>query len=338
MHARTLVDLGRWTEAESAYDRVLALDARYPGAHAGRGWVHHSIGRSDAAERDYTRAVELDPQDGVAWNRRGLLRHQQRRYAEALADYDRGVPLDRIDATGPSNRGAIRMVLNDLPGAEADFSDAIRMDPLFVDAWANRGAARASLGKVEASEADFARALELDPNRSRTFLQRSRVRSVRGDFEGAASDALRAAQDGKTDVSIAYALAYAGRTAEALPRFRESAGTHEYAHLWIWLLRARAGELGPASEELRQVRAARGKDDWFARVADFLVGARSEADFLKAAADREQECEATFYGGMKRFLAGDREGAKALLERCVATGLTDFVEHAGARAELQRLR
>ncbi|HYE98685.1 MAG TPA: tetratricopeptide repeat protein, partial [Planctomycetota bacterium] len=282
-----------------------------------------------------------------AWHRRGYLRLLQKRHAEALADLDQAVRHDRMDPAAPLNRATLLRALHREEEAEAAYGEAIRRDGLFVEAWLERGVLRAKLGRSEEAEADFSRALELDPKNARAAAERAVLRSARGDFDGAAADldAAAASNAGAAGVAAAYASAYAGRWEEALVRFRAVAGRHEYAHLWIWLLEVRLGRRAQADAALRAARRARGKDDWFATVADALTGDLTEEALLKAAATgdpktvREQTCEACFYAGMRRLLVdADREGARALLERAVASDVREFVEHTGARAELRRMK
>jgi serine/threonine-protein kinase len=348
---QVLLNAERLTEAEAAYTRATDLDPRFARAWCGRGWILHSLGRMGEAEALYGRAIELDPADGVSWNRRGHLRIQRQRPEEALADLDRGTALDRFDPAAALNRGAALRQLGRDAEAEAAYTEAIRRDSLFVVAWHNRALVRAGLGRSAEAEADLTQALTVDPKFAPALMQRSRLRSVRGDFSGAAEDAAESSAlqepKGNALIQLAYALAYAGRFADSLEAFRKvvADGKLEYAHFWIWLLETRLGRREEADAALRKHRKAREKEDWFALVADFLTGGREEGALLDAAAavdpktDREQRCEAYFYAGMRRLLLGnDREGARALFERSVATGVTNFVEHAGSRAELQRLK
>ena len=77
--------------------------------------------------------------------------------------------------------------------------------------------------------------------------------------------------------------------AEALADFRKAIeldGSKEYSRFRVWLVRARLGEAGPATEELRIYLANRktGKpDDWESNIMRFLTGQMTEAAFLDAA-------------------------------------------------------
>ena len=74
-----------------------------------------------------------------------------------------------------------------------------------------------------------------------------------------------------------------------------------------------------------------------------MTGALPEKDFLAQAAQGtasrviEQQCEAYYYVGITRLLAGDTAAAKEFFQKCLATNLTTFFEFFFARAELARL-
>ncbi len=85
----------------------------------------------------------------------------------------------------------------------------------------------------------------------------------------------------------------------------------------------------------------------------FYTGKLSEDDVLKAAAnadatlDKQQKCEGYYYLAMAYLLklgavqgdgAANAAKAREYLEKCVATGVTTFVEYRAAQAELERMR
>ena len=83
--------------------------------------------------------------------------------------------------------------------------------------------------------------------------------------------------------------------------------------------------------------------DWVNKIGTFLLGRIAEADFVAAAnspdteTDRDQHCEAWYYSGMKRQLAGDKKTAADYLRKCLATQETNYDEYAFAQAELKAL-
>jgi lipoprotein NlpI len=83
--------------------------------------------------------------------------------------------------------------------------------------------------------------------------------------------------------------------------------------------------------------------DWAAKPGLFLLDRMDEAALLAAAADPNaekqlgQQCEAWYYAGMKRLLAGDKPAAAERFRKCLATEKRTFVEYQAAQAELKAL-
>lgn len=85
----------------------------------------------------------------------------------------------------------------------------------------------------------------------------------------------------------------------------------------------------------------------------FYAGRLPEGEVLKAAGsvdpktDKEQRCEAHYYlamayllklGGVQGDGPSNASKAQENLEKCAATGVTNFVEYQAAQAELKRLK
>jgi lipoprotein NlpI len=86
------------------------------------------------------------------------------------------------------------------------------------------------------------------------------------------------------------------------------------------------------------------KDDWRKMVGLFLAGEIHEASFLALADQGDaktvqgHQCEAFYYVGMVRLFQGETATAQTFFEKCLATGVSNFVEYDFASAELARLR
>ena len=65
--------------------------------------------------------------------------------------------------------------------------------------------------------------------------------------------------------------------------------------------------------------------DWVSKIGRLLLDQISESDFLGGATssdvekDRAQHCEAWYYTGMKRLLAGDKKTAADYFNKCLRT-------------------
>jgi lipoprotein NlpI len=99
------------------------------------------------------------------------------------------------------------------------------------------------------------------------------------------------------------------------------------------------------SEGVLLARAANGTDstDWPQRCVAFLQDRLTEKQFLERAlsgpplATAKKQCEAYFYVAQVALAAGRLDDARSAFDRCLATGITGFVEFFLARRERARL-
>ena len=124
----------------------------------------------------------------------------------------------------------------------------------------------------------------------------------------------------------------------------KKSSNNAYPHFRIYLIRCLLNEAQAATDELTAYLAnpkAGILDDWALKIGRFLTGQLSEADFINAAndtnekKDKSQHCEAWFYAGTKRLIAGDKATAQEDFKKCLATGLTHYFEYASSAAELK---
>jgi lipoprotein NlpI len=248
--------------------------------------------------------------------------HALKDVAGAIADYDKAIELNPADATAYVARGEARRLLKDFDKAVADFTQVIGMDPKNAMAYSYRGLAKVNLKNYEEALADCSKATELDPQNAPAWENLGYVQNDLLQFQAALENFRKAFQlDPLLDDS----------------RFR------------IWLLRARLGEPDAATRELAEhVKSLQGARaaDWAAKIGQFLTGTITEEDFLSVAktsarnpkAQSGQFCQANYYAGMKRLLAGDKEGAVALFKKCLGTGEKGYMEFSSATVELNALK
>ena len=216
--------------------------------------------------------------------------------------------------------GVAMAAKGELNEAIAAFDRAIELDPKYAEAYFKRGEARFE-GDTAGAEADFSRAIALNPEFGAAFLSRGLARNKLRNWAGAVADYERC--------------------------FKTPNGGTDYPHLNLWLLRTRLGETGMADKELAAYRDTRlnvASSTWFVKVANYLLGNLTEADLFAAAASSPDEktargnrCEAWYYTGMKKLLAGDRKTAGEYFHKCMSTGVKDFVEYQYADSELKAL-
>ena len=75
---------------------------------------------------------------------------------------------------------------------------------------------------------------------------------------------------------------------------------------------------------------------WRQLEASLRSGAKTSGRSPKA--QSIQFCQANYFAGMKRFLAGDKEGAMPLFKKCLGTGEKGCIEFSSATVELAALK
>lgn len=317
LSAKTKMNLRDFDGAVTDWTRAIEIEPDEPVWYANRGLARTNTGDFDGALADYDRAIKLDPKQDSFYSNRSVARMKKGDLDGAIADCDRALALKPNEPYTFSNRGKARQAKGDLNGAIADYSRAITIEPNVAFRYKNRGRAEQANGDLDGALADCDHAIALAPNESSHYENRGVVRQARGDFEGAIAD---------FDKAIELA-----RDEAAYPR----------CHRALILSRLHRGHNDPVVALMRVVSSW--KNTWLQAVGLYLVGLLPEANFLAKAAEggatkaREQQCEAFYFAGMNRLLAGDVAAARDFFGKCVATKAPDVNEVALARAELARL-
>jgi lipoprotein NlpI len=280
----------------------------------------HDRGDLDGAITDYTRAIDLNPKYANAYHNRGRVKHAKGDLDGALADFTSALALAPKHALAYYNRGNAKYAKGALDGALADYSRALALDPKYTDAYHNRGLAKAHKGDLDGAIADYSRAIDIDPKYAAAYRSRGYTRYNQ-----------RSWTDALVDLRKASELDPSG----------------DYTRFYLWLIRTRLGERQAATVELKQYLAQRktkNPDDWPSKIGAFLTDQLSEEIFLKAVESKDQQvtkaqrCEAYFYAGSVRLLAGDKETARRYFERAVETAEKTRQAYDSAAAELKFLK
>jgi tetratricopeptide (TPR) repeat protein len=340
-----------FAEQGPGVNRVFAGFAYYFG-----GVAKASEGDVNGAIADFNRLIQVNPKDELAYYNRALLEANKGDFDIAIADFNHAIQLRPTFARAYNDRGSVKAAKRDMAGAIADFNLAIQLSPQFVQAYLNLGSAKANAGDFDSAIADFNHAVRLDADSVEALenLGSAKVRS--GDFEGAIADYNQAIQ-----LNPKYFAAFEKRTLAkqlegnfqgalsglvVLDEIARCVDSQDYPHLYTWLVRARGGQLAEADRELAAYLGTRRNmavADWISEIGRFLLDQISESDFLDDATssdlekDRAQHCEAWYYVGMKRLLAGDKKTAALYFDKCLGTQEKNFDEYILAQAELKSL-
>ncbi|MCA9623318.1 MAG: tetratricopeptide repeat protein [Myxococcales bacterium] len=170
--------------------------------------------------------------------------------------------------------------------------------------------------------------------------------------EGRYGDAIAVADEVIDELPDRWSMRYArglsllnlGEPKRAIPdlaKLCELRQDLEYCPLWLFSARRRAGE--PAEAALEAAHRRLGDEAWPEPIFRFYLGRLSQRALLTKAKDRdprrqlEKECEAYYYVGQELLAAGQRKAAAGFFKKAVATGISEFIEYAGAGAELHLL-
>jgi len=348
-----------FTNAMADFNTAVALDHNDAEAYSYRGLMRAGQRNLDGAVADFTRVIELTPKEADAYCYRAGVEIILKEYEKAVADASKAIALDRNDELSYRFRSHAKSWLKDRAGALADSDKAIELKPSDDTAWATRGVIKLEWDDFDGASADFETALQLNPNRALAYAGRGLLALKRGDNNAALTEYNRAlelatlpAETADIHESLGHLRSDMFQWQPALEEFRAATATNpqrDYIRFRIFLIRCRLGETEEAGRELdayvKSLPAAKAQD-WATSIGRFLTGNLAEEEFLKQATSTAkrptdvtiQICEAYYYAGMKRLLAGDKSGAGERFQKCLNTGEDNCFEYRSAGAELRALK
>lgn len=275
-------------------------------AYANRAAVHDAQGHADKALADCDKALSLDPDLSLPYQIRGDLRLKRGETDKALADYDAAIRRGARYAAIFIDRGNLLLARGEADRALADFDMALQFNPGSARALVARGGAFFTNGEFFRARKDLDRAIELEPADALAHFNRGSVIFAQGDRAAAAGDFREAARLDPNNV---------------------------YAALWLFL----SGDGAAARDDLKSRTAQASPAVWPRPVAAFFLGEKDAAELLAAASRADERCEAQFYIGAARLLAGAGEEARPYLQRAAEICPRDFSESVQAKTALKSL-
>jgi tetratricopeptide (TPR) repeat protein len=130
MRGRALLALGRYEEAEKAFDQYLRAGGNENSdIFRGRGMARMRLGKYREAVEDYTKAAERSP-DADIYQHRGWAYFFSDAWKLALSDFSRAIELDPDMRDAYVGRGLTRVSLDDYRGGIADAAEGLDRKPL----------------------------------------------------------------------------------------------------------------------------------------------------------------------------------------------------------------
>ena len=338
------------------FTKASTIDARSFFAYYNRAMARFGKSDYEGAIADFTAAIKINRRPAQPYYWRALAKTEIGDNESAITDFTEAIRGNASYAPAYNSRGLARFETGDYDGAIGDYNRAIRVDPNYVDAYNNRGIAKHKKGRYDDAIADFDEAIRMAPQHANAHANRANVEKDKGDYTRAIADLTKAIklqpQDALSYRKRAHLYYDDGRWLDSLKDLDtaiqlERDGNHyNYDLLRIWLISSRLGERDKAAALLDahlKNQASAKMSDWYKSICIFLLGRSSEQALIRAADDpdpkkaNEQSCEAYFFAGSVRIIDGNPDEALRLLRQCIATNVTDFTEHASAKAELESI-
>ncbi len=243
-----------------------------------------------------------------------------------------------------NNRGFFQQSIGKLDDAIIDFSKAIELDPQFIEAISNRGFVSLNKGNYESAEADFTQSLALNAAQPSVLSLRAGSKLSRGDVEAAIADYRDVLKwDTKNSyghAELGFALFFAGKTQEALAELdtvSELDPKLRFVLPWRYLAMLALGQKAQADAKFAaDLAIPQAKREWPDQLLVYLGDKQSEQDLRKSinkdpkAADA-QFCEAEFFIGQRKFVAGQKDAAKVHFAAALKSKATQLAAYRGAK-------
>ena len=299
---------------------LVVSDPDYVAIFFDRALARISLHDIRSAIGDFNKVLALAPDYALAYNDRGLCERDMGQLDKALSDYNLAIAKDSKLVIAYLNRAPLLQQKGDLKGAIGDYTKILSVETNNFDALFNRAPLRQAIGDVNGAMADFTAAIQVRSYHTEAYAARGFLYYNRLAFTNAAADFQRAVELGTSNLRVAFRLC---------------------------LIRSRLGDADLGKRELSAFMDKHKPSDtnaWGARINLFLSGQWTETEFFNATsntnktAEADLQCEAYFYAGTKRLIAGDKTNAIACFEKVVATDRRAFVDYQSAAAELAALK
>lgn len=244
-----------------------------------------------------------------------------------------------------NNRGFFQQSIGKLDEAILDFTKALELDPQFLEAISNRGYVHLNRGDYEHAEADFTQSLTLNAAQPSVLSLRAGSKLSRGDVEAAITDYREVLKWNTKNpyghAELGFALFFAGKTQEALAELDQASALDpklRFVLPWRYLAMLALGQKAQADAKFAaDLSIPQAKREWPDQLLIYLGDKQSEQDLRKAINTRDpkaadaQICEAEFFVGQRKFVAGQKDAAKVHFAAALKTKSTQLSAYRGAK-------
>jgi tetratricopeptide (TPR) repeat protein len=164
------------------YTRAVAKYPNSPRTHNGVGLALALLNRTDEAEAAFARAFAVDAKFVGALNNLGVLLKRLGRYDEACDAYRRALAIDPASVEALNNLGCALQEMGRLEEAKALLKRALELAPTYADAMGNLGNGYLATLELDAAIDAYRRAAVLGPTKTDFRLHKAFVHLVRGEF------------------------------------------------------------------------------------------------------------------------------------------------------------
>jgi len=121
--------LGRWREAQGAYEEFIAANPHEKEAFANLGLVKVKLGASESAVADFSKALDIDPKFVDARRNRGTVYLGQKRYDSAIEDFSAVFAADKGDMGTLYKRAYAYCTNGERKLGAKDLREVLRIEP-----------------------------------------------------------------------------------------------------------------------------------------------------------------------------------------------------------------
>jgi tetratricopeptide (TPR) repeat protein len=163
---RALADEGRFAEAETAYQRALALQPASAEALTNLGNLRARFEDWEGAAAHYRAALKIDSRFAPeAHNNLGNVLARTGQVDEAVSHFEEALRLKTEYPEALNNLANTLAMRGDLAGAEDRYREAIRRKPAYPEAWLGLGGVLQETGRLDEAIECFQRCVQINPTR-----------------------------------------------------------------------------------------------------------------------------------------------------------------------------